>query len=124
MFDKYKISVDGNNMLVYTEDDTILADFLVNLLSYYKGMDIEIKKVKHYDDPELHEFLHGFDLEGDDYALLTEQLQVFAQPCFEYFLNSLPYKDSDSCFVDYLKYSETSDFIVDIQDYELSKGDY
>ena len=121
MFHKYKISVDGNNMLVYTEDITIFTDFLVNLVSYYDGKKIEIKNVRYYSDPELHEFLHGYDLEGDDYALLTEHLQVFAQPCFEYFLNSLPYQDTDSCFVDYVPYSITSDFIFGIQDYERRK---
>lgn len=121
MFDKYMISVDGNNLLVYTEDDKDFTNFLVKLVSYYKGKKIEIKKVEYYDDVVLHEFLHGYDLYGEDYALLTVNLQVFAQPYFEYFMNTLKYKDTDSCFVDYLSYSETSDFIARIQDYERSK---
>lgn len=122
MFDKYMISVDGNNLLAYAEDDTVFGNFLVKLLSYYKGQKIEIKKVKYYDDVVLHEFLHGYDLEGDDYTFLTVNLQVFGQPYFEYFLNSLIYNDTDSCFVDYIHYSETSGFIAAIQDYERSKG--
>ena len=121
MFDKYKISVDGNNLLAYSEDDTTFTNFLVKLVSYYKGKKIEIQKVRYYSDPDLHEFLHGYDLDGEDYAFLIEHLQVFAQPYFEYFINTLKYKDTDSVFVDYLPYSETSNFICGIQDYERSK---
>lgn len=121
MFDKYMISVDGNNLLAYTEDDTIFGNFLVKLLSYYEGKKIEIKKVRYYEDPTLHEFLHGYDLEGYDFVILSEKLQVFGQPYFDEFLMSLPYKDSDSCFVDYLSYSKTSEFIFGIQDYERSQ---
>lgn len=124
MFHKYKISVDGNNLLAYSVDITIFSNFLVKLFSYYEGKKIEIKKVRYYDDAELHEFLHGYDLEGYDFVILSEKLQVFGQPYFDEFLLSLPYKDSDSCFVDYLSYSKTSEFISTIQNYELSqKGD-
>ena len=121
MFHKYKISVDGNNLLAYSEDITIFINFLVKLLSYYDGKKIEIKKVRHYNDPELHEFLHGYDLDGEDYTYLIEKLQVFAQPYFEYFLNSLKDKDTDSCFVEPLPYYQTSQFICAVQDIELSK---
>lgn len=121
MFDKYMISVDGKNLLAYTEDDTDFTNFLVKLVSYYKGKKIEIKKVRYYDDVVLHEFLHGYDLDGEDYTFLIDKLQVFAEPYFEYFLNTLNYKDTDSYFVGNLSYSETSNFICGIQDYERSK---
>lgn len=121
MFHKYMISVDGNNLLAYAEDMTIFCNFLVKLFSYYKGKKIEIKKVRYYDDAVLHEFLHGYDLVGEDFVILSEKLQVFGQPYFDEFLLSLPYKDSDSCFVDYLSYSKTSEFIFAIQDYEISQ---
>ena len=121
MIDKYKISVDGNNLLAYALDAVPFTFFLAKLLSYYEGKKIEIKKVRYYDDVELHEFLHGYDLDGEDYTFLTVNLQVYAQPYFECFLNTLKYKDTDSVFVDYLPYSETSDFICRIQDYERSK---
>jgi hypothetical protein len=121
MFHKYKISVDGNNLLAYSEDITIFTNFLVKLFSYYEGKKIEIKKVRYYDDAELHEFLHRYDLEGEDYALLTENLQVFAQPYFEYFLDGFALRDADNAFADYISYSETSQFICAGQDIELSK---
>ena len=121
MFDKYMISVDGNNMLAYAEDDTVFGNFLVKLLSYYEDTKIEIKKVRYYDDVVLHEFLHGYDIDGEDYALMTVNLQVYAQPYFEYFINTLKYKDTDSVFVDYVHYSQTSGFIAAIQGYERSK---
>ena len=129
MFHKYKISVNGNNLLAYSEDITIFTNFLVKLFSYYEGKKIEIKKVRYYSDPDLHEFLHGYDLDGEDYALLTVNLQVFAQPYFEYFLGAFTLRaidtgtDTDDIFTDYISYSETSDFICRIQDYERSKGD-
>lgn len=123
MFHKYMISVDGNNLLAYTEDNTIFGDFLVKLLSYYEGKKIEIKKVRYYEDPTLHEFLHGYDLDGEDYALMTVNLQVFAQPYFEYFLDGLALRDMETynSFTDYISYSETSNFISAIQDYERSQ---
>lgn len=123
MFDKYKISVDGNNLLAYEEDKIPFSYFLVKLVSYYEGKNIKIKKVRYYDDADLHEFLHGYDLDGEDYVFMKENLQVFAQPYFEDFLNnfSMKFKDTVNVFVDYLPYSETSDFIVAIQDYERSK---
>ena len=121
MIDKYKISVDGNNLLAYTGDDVPFTWFLAKLLSYYKGKKIEIQKVRYYTDPDFHEFLHGYDLDGEDYSFLTENLQVFAQPYFEYFLNTLKYKDTDSYFVGSLPYSKTSDFICAIQDIERSE---
>lgn len=121
MVDKYKISVDGNNLLAYALDAVPFTFFLAKLLSYYEGKKIEIKKVRYYDDVEFHEFLHGYDLDGEDYALLTANLQVFGQPYFEYFLNYLSDKYKVDCFADYISYSETSDFICCIQDIERSK---
>lgn len=127
MLEIYKISVNGNCMILFSEDDIKHCVFVARLTEYFSGNLIHVDKVRNWNnidlDIDLHIFLHDLnnDVDYADYALIQEKMKVFAQPFFESFLDTfLPYEDTDSCFVDYVDREYTEYFLCKVEENKKS----
>ena len=123
MLEIYKISVNGNCMILFSEDDIKHCVFVARLTEYFSGNPIHVDKVRYWNIIDLNIFLHDLnnDVDYADYALIQEKMEVFAQPFFKSFLDTfLPYEDTDSCFVGYVDREYTEYFLCKVEENKKS----
>lgn len=125
MCDIYKISVDGNNLILFSEDYIKRCVFIARLSTWFSGKLIKIDQVRHCNAIDLHEFLHDFK-HDEDYVLLNEKIQAFGTSFFESFLDSFLNENDEFYFIDYVQRKDTEKFLIKVEEYEdhfVQEGD-
>ena len=125
MCDIYKISVDGNNMILFSEDYIKRCVFLARLTTRFSGKLVKIDEVRYCNAIKLAGFIHNFQRE-EDYILLNRNIQAFATPFFKSFLDSFLHENDEFYFIDYVQCTDTLKFLLKIEEYEdhfVQEGD-
>ena len=128
MLDIYKIVVNGQPMILFSEDYIKHCIFVARLTEYYSGTQIHVDKVRYYKntdlDIDLDIFLHDLNNDDDyDYALIQQKMQVFARPFFQSFLDSFSDENDDCNYIDYIEREYTIQYlhIVEVNKDHLMK---
>lgn len=122
MLEIYKISVDGQPMILFSEDYIKHCVFVARLTEYFSGNVIHVDKVRYWKNTDLsidlHIFLHDLyidDADYADYALAQEKIRAFGTPFFQSFLDTLYDEDDELNFIDYFDRDYTTQFLCVVE---------
>lgn len=122
MLNIYKIVVDGQPLILFSEDNIKRCDFIARLAEYFSGSRMHVDKVRYYKNIDLHIdlhiFLHDLYIDDDDYAdyaLIQEKMAVFATPFFQSFLDTFQDEDEFN-FIDYVERDYTTHFLIQVEE--------